>query len=137
MRNFLTYKASLLLHHVQRPFPYVSSFLFLLLAGITTYQAFFPHPSLLFLALPLALKKDGEPSLTCIPKRDLDFILHYLTLELIKKRKQPLYRTSFSYRRHRYFLFQYHKNFQLVNRLKGNALSLLKTKYAIKPKNPE
>lgn len=77
------------------------------------------------------------PSLTGIPKRNLHLILHYLALELIKKSKQPSSSSSFSQKRHRYFLFQYHKNFQLVSRLKGTALCLLQTQYAKKPRNPE
>ena len=112
-------------------------YLSLLLSGIITFQAFFPHSSLLFLALPLALKKDGEPSLTCIPKRNLDFILHYLLLQQIKNSKRPSSASSFSQKRHPYFLFQYHKNFQLKSRLKGAALCLLQTQFAKKPKNPE
>jgi hypothetical protein len=85
---------------------------------------------------PSAVKKNDTSSLTGIPKRDLHLILHYLTLELIKKSKHPPSHTSFSYRRHRHFLFQYHKNFQIVRRLKGSALCLLQTQYAKKPKNP-
>lgn len=83
-----------------------------------------------------AIKKDST-SLIDIPKQRLHFILHYLLLQQLKNSKVTSSASSFSYRRHRYFLYQYHKNFQLVNRLKGNALCLLKTKYAIKPKNPE
>jgi hypothetical protein len=57
-------------------------------------------------------------------------------LELIKKNKQSSFCSSFSYRRHRYFLFSYHKNFRMVRRLKGSALCLLQTQFAKKPKNP-
>jgi predicted metal-dependent RNase len=120
----------------QYSFLYVLSFLLLVLSGIIIFHAFFSHSALLCLAIPPAFKKGKEPSLTGIPKRNLHFILHYLTLELIKKSKQPSY-SSFSQKRHRYFLFQYHKNFQLICRLKGNALCLLQTQYAKKPKNPE
>jgi hypothetical protein len=84
----------------------------------------------------LSATTGSSPSLSHIPKRSLHHILHYLTLELIKKSKQPS-SSSFSQKRHRYFLFQYHKNFQLICRLKGNALCLLQTQYAKKPKNPE
>ena len=76
------------------------------------------------------------PSLTHIPKRSLHSILHYLLLAEIKKSKQPSPPSSFSQKRHQYFLFQYHKNFRLVHRLKGSALCLLQTQYAKKPKNP-
>jgi len=79
---------------------------------------------------------DWHPSLLDIPKRNLDFILHYLLLQQINNSKLPS-SSSFSYRCHRYFLFQYHKNFQLVRRLKGTALCLLKTQYAKKKRNPE
>jgi hypothetical protein len=79
---------------------------------------------------------DNSPSLTGIPKRSLHAILHYLLLEEIKKSKRPSSPSSFPQKRHRYFLFQYHKNFQLVHRLKGSALCLLQTQFAKKPKNP-
>ena len=83
--------------------------------------------------LKLGAGENEYPSLLYIPKRNLHFILFYLNREFIKKSKQP----SFSLpKRHRYFLFQYHKNFQLTSRLKGHALCLLKTQYAKKPKNP-
>lgn len=114
----------------------VWSFSLLILSGIIIFQLFFFHSSILLLAFHLALKKDPEPSLIGIHKCDLHFILHYLTLELIKRSKQPSSQASFSYMRHRYFLFQYHKNFRLVRRLKGSALCLLQTQYAKKPKNP-
>jgi hypothetical protein len=78
----------------------------------------------------------NSPSLTCIPKRSLDSIIHYLLLQEIKKSKLPSYPSSFPQKRHRYFLFQYHKNFQLINRLKGSALCLLQTQFTKKPKNP-
>jgi hypothetical protein len=63
-------------------------------------------------------EKENSPSLSHIPKRSLDFILHYLALDLIKKSKQPS-SSSFSQQRHHYFLFQYYKNFKLKGRLKG------------------
>jgi len=80
--------------------------------------------------------KINQPSLTGIPKRSLDYILHYLLLQLIKKSKQPKNFSSSTPERHPHFLFQYHKSFRLVSRLKGSALCLLKTQYAKKPKNP-
>ena len=125
------------IYYLQQSLLNIWTLLLLLLFGIVTFQAFFFHSSLFFLALPPALKKDDEPSLTCMHKRNLHFILHYLTLKLIKKSKQPSSSSSFSQKRHRYFLFQYHKNFQLVVRLKGDALSLLQTQYAKKKRNPE
>src|SRR6185312_4647538 len=81
-------------------------------------------------------KEKNLPSLTGIPKKNLDFILHYLLLQQINNSKLPS-ASSFSYRRHRYFLFQYHKNFQLIRRLRGNALSLIQSQYAKKKRNPE
>jgi hypothetical protein len=80
--------------------------------------------------------KFNLPSLTGIPKCSLDFILHYLTLQKIRYDKHPHLPLPFYYKRHPHFLFQYHKNFRLVSRLKGSALSLLKTQFAKKPKNP-
>jgi hypothetical protein len=82
------------------------------------------------------VSKENLPSLTGIPKRSLHAILHYLLLQEIKKSKLASSLSSFPQKRHRYFLFQYHKNFQLVRRLKGSALCLLQTQYAKKPKNP-
>jgi hypothetical protein len=79
---------------------------------------------------------NNSPSLTHIPKRSLHSILHYLLLDEIKKSKQPSPPSYLSQKRHQYFLFQYHKNFQLVRRLKGSALCLLLTQFAKKPKNP-
>jgi hypothetical protein len=38
--------------------------------------------------------------------------------------------------RHHFILFQYYKNYRLLTRLRSTALSLLKTQYAKKPKNP-
>ena len=78
-----------------------------------------------------------SPVLTSIPKRSLDNILHYLTLQKIHHDKHPHLPLPFYYKRHPHFLFQYHKNFRLVKRLKGSALCLLQTKYATKPRNPE
>jgi hypothetical protein len=86
------------------------------------------------------MKKDklsSLPSITNIPKRNLDSILHYLFLQKIYYDKHPHIPGPFYSRRHPYFLFQYHKNFQLMSRLKGSALCLLKTKYATKKRNPE
>jgi hypothetical protein len=76
------------------------------------------------------------PSLTGIPKRNLDTILHYLLSQKIHHDKHPHLPLPFYHKRHPYFLFQYHKSFRLVSRLKGSALSLLQTQYAKKPKNP-
>jgi hypothetical protein len=78
-----------------------------------------------------------EPSLTDIPKRSLDYILHYLILQKIHHDKHPHLPLPFYKQRHPYFLFQYYKNFKLISRLKGSALSLLQTQYAKKPRNPE
>jgi len=81
----------------------------------------------------MAIKYTYKPVLTGIPQRSLHNLLHYLVMQQIKKEK---YTYSFAQRRHPHFLFQYHKNFQLVSRLKGTALCLLQTQFAKKPKNP-
>ena len=75
------------------------------------------------------IEKENSPSLSHIPKRSLDFILYYLTLQLIKKSKEPSSSSSsssFSQQRHHFFLFQYYKNFQLKNRLKSSDFRCLK-----------
>jgi len=77
-----------------------------------------------------------SPSLTCIHTRSRHFILHYLFMQQIKAKKSGEPITTFPNGRHPYFLFTYYKSFQLISRLKGAALCLVKTKYAIKPKNP-
>jgi len=79
---------------------------------------------------------DSRASLTRIPKRALDRLLHYLALQQIQNGKQSSAQTGNEPPRHPHFLFQYHKAFRLVSRLKGPALALLKTQYAKKPKNP-
>jgi len=80
-------------------------------------------------------EKDFLP-LTRIPKRKLDLILHYpLLLEIKYSKRNP--GSSFFYKRHQFFLFQYHKNFQLANKLIGSALSLIQSQYAKKKRNPE
>jgi hypothetical protein len=84
----------------------------------------------------MAAKNIYQPSLTGIPKRSLDNILHYLTLQKIHHDKLPHLPLPFYQQRHPHFLFQYHKSFRLVSRLRGSALCLLKTQYAKKPKNP-
>jgi hypothetical protein len=62
------------------------------------------------------IEKENLPSLSHIPKHSLDSILHYL-LQRIKESKQPPLSSSFAQKRHRYFLFQFYKNFQLKSRL--------------------
>lgn len=81
-------------------------------------------------------KEENSPSLSHIPERSLHFILYYLTIQQIKNSKLPSSYPRISYKPNRYFLFQYHKNFRLIRRLKGSALCLLQTQYAKKPKNP-
>ena len=76
------------------------------------------------------------PPIPAIPKRSLDAILHYLVMQQLRNKKLPSSNPSFR-KPNPYIIFQYYKSFQLVSRLKGAALCLLKTKYAIKPKNPE
>ena len=84
----------------------------------------------------MAAKNTYQPSLTGIPKRSLDRLLHYLAMQQIKNSKKPRKESSSTPVRHPHFLFQYHKSFRLVSRLKGSALCLLKTQFAKKPKNP-
>ncbi|MGH2566065.1 MAG: hypothetical protein ACRDE5_16220 [Ginsengibacter sp.] len=79
---------------------------------------------------------NAQPSLTNIDKRSLDSILHCLALQQIRNNKNPSSAITLPSHRHPHFLFQYHKSFQLVSRLKGSALCLLKTQFAKKPKNP-
>ena len=79
----------------------------------------------------------NTPCVSNIPQRDLHFILRYLSPDWLEKLTGSKVQTLPLNWRHRYFLFQYYKNFQLLRRLKGSALCLLQTKYAIKPKNPE
>lgn len=62
-----------------------------------------------------------------VPKRALHAILTYL----VEQKKSNL---NISITPH--FVFQYYKNFQLLLRLRGAALCLLKTQFAKKPKNP-
>ena len=62
-----------------------------------------------------------------VPKRAFHTILDYLTLH---KKTNPNISID------NQFVFQYYKNFQLLSRLRGSALCLLKTQYAKKPKNP-
>ena len=122
-------QAQQLLLHAWHPFS-------LLLFGIITFRALLFYSPIFILAAPFAIRKNNEPSLTNIPKRSLHSILHYLLLQQIKNSKHPSSTSSFPQKRHRYFLFQYYKNFQLISRLKGSALCLLQTQYAKKPKNP-
>ncbi|HEY8660844.1 MAG TPA: hypothetical protein VIL78_17550 [Hanamia sp.] len=133
MSSLQTYKTTVMLYYVQQSLVRVWPSLCGLLTGVIALQAFFFHSSLFLLAAPIAIMKNNIPSLTGIPKRSLHHILHYLVMQQIKKEK---YTYSFAQRRHPHFLFQYHKNFQLVSRLKGTALCLLQTQYAKKPKNP-
>jgi len=84
----------------------------------------------------MAAKNTYQPSLTGIPKRSSDRLLHYLAMQQIKNSKKPRNKSSSILVHHPHFLYQYHKSFRLVSRLKGSALCLLKTQYAKKPKNP-
>jgi hypothetical protein len=70
-----------------------------------------------------------------IPKRSLDHLLYYLIMQQLRRSQLP-YSTPYRRKANAHIIFQYYKSFQLVSRLKGTALCLLKTKYAIKPKNP-
>jgi len=59
-----------------------------------------------------------------VPKISLDSILHYLILQ--KSTNHNLILSP-------HFVFHYYKNFQLLTRLRGSALCLLKTQFAKKP----
>lgn len=75
-------------------------------------------------------------SLAGIPKPALHTILHNLLMQQIHAAASHpglIYKVC---RRHRFTLFQYYKNYRLLSRLKGSALSLLQTQFAKKPKNP-
>ncbi|HEU5051893.1 MAG TPA: hypothetical protein VFT78_02205 [Hanamia sp.] len=80
-------------------------------------------------------KKYNCPLLPRIPKRSLHFILHYLLLKQQWRSKLPSYQ-SHTLKPNPYRIYQYYKHFRAVSRIKDTALYLLKTKYAIKPKNP-
>jgi hypothetical protein len=82
------------------------------------------------------VKEKNFLSLARIPKRKLNLILHYLLLQEIKNIKHNS-GSSFFYKRHRFILFQYHKNFQLASKVRGSALSLIQSQYAKKKRNPE
>lgn len=76
--------------------------------------------------------------LTSITRSSLYSILPDPFLQQIKNAERTSgFPTSFSNsnKNHHYLLFQSHRNFQLIN-LESTALSLLKTQYFKKPKNP-
>ena len=83
------------------------------------------------------LKTSGKTKLPVILKRNKHFVLHYLVGQLLRARQSHLPVKSFPNGRHPYFLFTYYKSFQIINRLKGAALCNIKTRYAIKKRNPE
>jgi hypothetical protein len=74
----------------------------------------------------VATKKD-QYFLPNVPKHALHKILSYLLLQQKANRNISITPQSVS---------QYNKNFQLLSRLRGTALCLLKTQFAKKPKNP-
>jgi hypothetical protein len=71
-----------------------------------------------------------------VPRGKLRSILYYLLLQKTHREKHHHSPFPYYHKRHPHFLFQHHKNFQLVSLLKGSALCLLQTQYAKKPKNP-
>ena len=79
------------------------------------------------------LKGVNSPLLPAIPKRTLLFILHHLLLQQQWRSKLPSYQ-SHSLKANPYRIN--YKYSRVVSRIKDTALCLLKTKYAIKPKNP-
>jgi hypothetical protein len=74
--------------------------------------------------------KKKIPSTERIPKNILDNILHYLLMQQIQQGKKATEPIAPPQKRHPHFLFQYYKSFQLRKRLRGTALSLLKTQFS-------
>ena len=79
---------------------------------------------------------DFQLFLSGIPSGDLYLILHDLLSQELKNNKHNS-DFSFFYKRHNFYLFQYHKNFRVATKLRGNALSLIQSQYAKKKRNPE
>ncbi|MGN6195285.1 MAG: hypothetical protein ACTHOB_10125, partial [Ginsengibacter sp.] len=79
---------------------------------------------------------DFQLFLSRIPIEDVYTILRNLLSHELKNNKRNS-DFSFFYKRHNFYLFQYHKNFQLATKLRGNALSLIQSQYAKKKRNPE
>jgi hypothetical protein len=63
------------------------------------------------------------PSLTSILKSNRHFILHYIFMQQMRGKESSAPINTFSNSRHRYFFIIYYKSFQLISRLKGEALS--------------
>ena len=69
-------------------------------------------------------RKQSQSHNNIVPKHALDYILNYL----LQQRKSN-YKISITPP----LVFQYYKNFQLLSRLRGAALCLLKTNFCKKP----
>lgn len=83
----------------------------------------------------MATKKYIPSAIKGIPKPSFNFIVEYLlTLQL--NNKKFFNGVDILSQKHPTVIFQYYKNFQLMSRLRGSALCLLKTQFAKKPKNP-
>ena len=83
----------------------------------------------------MSAKKHIPSKIKGIPKPSFNFIVEYLlTLQLSHKRYFKFIENLSQ--EHTTVIFQYYKNFQLMSRLRGAALCLLKTQFAKKPKNP-
>jgi len=72
-----------------------------------------------------------------IPLRSLHALLERLTQQWLEREKKG----QLQPKRHHAFLMAYHKTFQVKNRViaitpHGKALSLLRSQFAKKPKNP-
>ena len=79
-----------------------------------------------------------DPSLYPIPRKAQGVLLRYLFLQWDYERKAGILRSQ---PRHSHYVFSYYKNFRMKNRLlvvspRTSSLSLLKTQFAKKPKNP-
>ena len=79
---------------------------------------------------------DFQLFLSGIPTGDIYLILHDLLSQELKNNKHNS-DFSFFYKRHNFYLFPFHKIFQLATKLRGNALSLIQSQYTKKKRNPE
>jgi hypothetical protein len=81
-------------------------------------------------------KTGGE--LTVLPtihKCSLVSVFHFFMMQQLRRPRLSFSKPYFP-KVNPHIIFQCYKNLLALSRLKGTALCLLKTKYAIKPKNP-
>ena len=94
----------------------------------------------------MAIKKNQLAlSFAGIPKNALHNILHKLIMQqsqaaahqnVVPFKQRTTNNGQLRVSQNHFLLFQYHKNYCLLSRLKSKALCLLNTQYAKKPKNP-